>query len=52
MGDGKRLSDGGKGLRYPYTALDTRLLKYPFTIPYLLEIKRKLISGGLDKYLL
>lgn len=39
MGNGKRLSDGEIRLAYPLTAIDTRLLKYPFTIPYSIRNK-------------
>ena len=31
MGNGKRLCDGEIRLTYPLTAIDTRLLLYPFT---------------------
>ncbi len=48
MGDGKRLSDGEIRLTYPLTALVTRLLKYPFTIPYSIRNKRETNLIGLD----
>ena len=41
MGNGKRLSDGENYLKYPLTAIDTRLLKYPFTIPYPIRNKKE-----------
>lgn len=47
MENGKRVSDGKIGLTYPPTVLNTRLLKYPFTIPYPIRERGKLVSRGL-----
>ena len=50
VGNGKRVSDGETRLRHPLTALHTRLLKYPFTIPYPIGNKKETnLRGKLDK---